>query len=114
MAYVPPALRRKQEAAAAAPAAEHQDSFRKPGSADSMVDDAPKNLPSVYDIQRHFWPPVQTSDVDANRQESDIRSSSQAHSTLNGTAETPDSLKYILLFSGAVGRSLHQTFSILT
>lgn len=120
MAYVPPALRKQQDKAAEGET-----------SANSMVPDARSSkltsaiLPSIDDIQKHFWPTQETSvldpsqapandgntsSVDKESQEKtngdlpteEPRSRTKAHSTLNSTEEQPDSLSYVLLFHDAV------------
>ena len=132
MAYVPPALRRKQEAAAKG---ERLDE-KSPSLSSPSIKPA-TFLPSIHDIQNHFWPtkeelvpserhnrrfsdrsfqPSELS-VPTNSQETkDVEHVDQRldndeelklrvshpHSTLNSAEAEPDKLKYVLLFTDAV------------
>ena len=154
MAYVPPALRRKQEAAA------DGDKLRDDVSTHPTVEASRTKLPTIYDIQNHFWPLKEQ--VAENSLDSGVRGSEAAikesceggvsepqdesvsnaqpdtqatakrelpgdtktktplarethpHSTLNGTAEDRDKLKYVLLFNDAVSAApyTHMTMTM--
>lgn len=86
------------------------------------------DLPSLDDVQTHFWPtatvtenkPIEnddrqpssstgtssvfaTSEADSvNNAEDNLRTSHKTHSTLNGAEAEPDKLCYVLLFHDAV------------
>ncbi|KAF4542209.1 30s ribosomal protein s16 [Lasiodiplodia theobromae] len=85
MAYVPPALRKKQQVA---------DS----GSGDKPASTAgngfhSERLPRAEDVHDHYWPPVELEAGEGMR--------STVHSTLNSSTSEPDRLKYIMLFKEA-------------
>lgn len=110
MAYVPPALRQKQQAAA--------------DVAPKSTDLPPESTPIVLlqDIQKHYWPSpasqATSSDTPAEIDhdqasyppEGSVKpgsqpSSVQEHSTLNAAQHEPTKLAYVLLFQHAVSRT---------
>ena len=97
MAYVPPALRRKQEGEKAAVGGVAP----KPLNEDILPG---RCRPSAKDIRDHFWPLAQDPSIASvgNDDANDAYKTSQPHSTLNGTAESPDALRFILVFADAV------------
>ena len=132
MAYVPPALRRKQEAAARGEKLDEK--------SPSLSIEPATLLPSIHDIQNHFWPTkqelvpserhdrgfsdttLQTSAASLPTNDQDDKNVelveqkvdddeepkprvSHPHSTLNSTEAEPDKLKYVLLFTDAVSAS---------
>jgi len=111
MAYVPPALRKKQEAVSDGSKTDYQG--RTPILHDVKSSDGA--LPTVDDIQDHFWPQEDHNDHDGllssrpdNPEDGETLEnktpivSAHKHSTLNGTAKEPNKLRYLLLFKGAV------------
>lgn len=118
MAYVPPAQRRRQEAASGGLQPDYE---RRPPTLRGC--EAPEEvLPTVDDIQTHFWP-RQGQSGHSNTGASEAKNlgrehtaevkttpdaSTYKHSTLNGTAKEPNKLGYLLLFRGAV--SLHVVY----
>ncbi|KAL1627579.1 hypothetical protein SLS56_006300 [Neofusicoccum ribis] len=81
MAYVPPALRKKQ-----------QEACDKPAQPLRSSDVHRERLPRVEDVHDHYWP---------LESEADEGMRFTIHSTLNSAAASPDTLKYIMLFKDA-------------
>lgn len=123
MAYVPPALRKKQQNASAGNGEKQ--------TAPATYDQPTIDLPSLDDIQKHFWPTLVVNELlDANNNETadeitqeraadkvpvhkgPLSESDKAvpsrkqHSTLNATEADPKQLRYVLLFHNAVSRAL--------
>ena len=125
MAYVPPALRRLRQTQL-----KGEENASVIATTSNDVYDV-YDLPSVRDIQHHFWPesrqPADAFAVSTDLQErasppkeentaTTIKHKNQAllydgpllantnkpHSTLNATQDNPDELRYILLFRNAV------------
>lgn len=91
MSYVPPALRRKQEAVARG----EKLSDEATGSEVSLVDSA-NQLPTVTDVQNHFWPP-QKADSSTSRPsgaagipDSPAIARRESNQAFDGTANTVD------------------------
>lgn len=88
MAYVPPALRKRQQGDAKGDQVENDRSPRYPKQ------DSTSNLPTVYDIQNHFWPtPVVQKDTEkqvGNREDgsNSAQTSEDSSKTTGQTDET--------------------------
>lgn len=103
MAYVPPAVRTKQlqEVVKKTGTDLRNDNHVHPPSDVTnprmTAEPAHKRLPSHFDIHNHYWPERKDSTNDRQLASTD----GVHHSTLNGSAEVPDQLKYIMLFHDA-------------
>ncbi|KKY19412.1 hypothetical protein UCDDS831_g05381 [Diplodia seriata] len=89
MAYVPPALRRKLQAAADNGSSE---GCNEPASA-AGNGAQPEQLPRADDVHDFYWPPVQLEAGEGMRP--------TVHSTLNSSSSEPNRLKYVMLFQEA-------------
>lgn len=89
MAYVPPALRKKQQEAVANGASEAGDKSASPPSNGFQRE----RLPRAEDVHEHYWPLEPVADKDPPY--------IPVRSTLNSSASALDKLKYVMLFTDA-------------
>lgn len=66
--------------------------------APTTTDISRPDLPRHFDVHNHFWPKKKQS---GDEEKPVAMSDGLHHSTLNGSAETPNQLKYIMLFTEA-------------
>lgn len=97
MAYVPPALRKKQASEADRKGIDNATPLAEAIAA-TTVEPAQKTLLRCVDIYNHYWAPNERLDED--QMPFPIAEPMQT-STLNASADEPDKLRYILLFRGS-------------
>lgn len=116
MAYVPPALRKKNTASSDSPRDRLEPTalVRESAAEEDCV-------LSIENIQDHFWPRQYLDSDNSEEDGAELQEQTKGrgynpylnavhkHSTLNGTAQEPDKLGYLLLFRGAV--SSHSSVS---
>lgn len=102
MAYVPPALRTKQEKVAEPSKHDHKSDDQSSSLSASIASTAARptlqRLPSNVEIHKHYW--LHGTKMDDEQQHIPINDSMH-YSTLNSSADDPDRLKYVMLFHDA-------------